>query len=76
MEGLRRILKDYPETPTTRWLEAYVESYDQWKPVNHMLEQLDKMTLSVESFIDPRNYRATYENASHGSCAITRGWRE
>lgn len=74
MEGLRRILKDYPETPTTRWLEAYIASYDRWTPVNHMLEQLDQMTRSVESFINPQAYKTTYENK--GSRAVTRGWRE
>ena len=60
IQGLRLIVQDYPATPTTRWLQAYVESYDRWTPVNHMLEQQDKMTRSMESFIDPQAYRATY----------------
>lgn len=60
IHGLRRILKDYPPTPTTRWLQAYVESYDRWTPINHLLEQMDRMTRSMESFINPEAYRATY----------------
>lgn len=43
-----------------------MESYDRWIPVNHMLEQLDQMTRSMESFINPEAYKATYGGNSGG----------
>ena len=73
IQGLRLILQDYPPTPTIRWLQAYVESYDRWTPVNHMLEQLDKMTRSLESFIDPQAYKATYGGNSGGMYGFGKG---
>lgn len=76
MNGLRRILKDYPPTSTTRWLEARLTDYDQWVTVNHLVKQLDHMTCSIQSFINPEAYKATYEDKTRGSRAITRGWRE
>lgn len=67
MNGLRRILKDYPPTPTTRWLEARLDDYDRWVTVNHLVKQLDQMTCSMESFINPQAYRATYGKTGTGA---------
>lgn len=66
MNGLRRILQDYPPTSTTRWFQARLDDYDRWVTVNHLVKQLDQMTCSMESFINPDAYRATYRQSATG----------